>query len=221
MSGVRADRAFFESRAEALARRLLGQRLVRVLEDGTRLAGIIVETEAYLGARDRAAHTFGGRWTARNESMWREGGTAYVYFTYGMHHCMNVVAGRAGDPVAVLIRALEPVEGIEVMEIHRRRKAGEITAPRGGIRGSSRETMTNSRLCSGPARLCQALAIDRSLDGEDMARSSRLFIERVRKRALADRYLVCTPRIGIGYSGEWATRPLRWYIAGNPNVSRT
>lgn len=224
MSGVRAERAFFEAGPEALAKRLLGQRLVRVLEDGTRLAGIIVETEAYLGVRDRAAHTFGGRRTARNESMWREGGTAYVYFTYGMHHCMNVVAGRAGDPVAVLVRALEPVEGMEVMERNRRRRASGTPATPGvegealAIRGRG---LVVTELCSGPARLCQAMAIDRSLDGEDMTRSSRLFIERVRSRAPADRYLVCTPRIGVGYAGEWARRPLRWYIAGNPNVSRT
>ena len=107
----RIPRSFLAVDPEKLARRLLGQRLVRTLGDGTRLAGIIVETEAYLGVRDRAAHSFGGRRTPRNESMFARPGTAYVYFTYGMHHCVNVVCGRRDEPVAVLIRALEPVEG--------------------------------------------------------------------------------------------------------------
>jgi DNA-3-methyladenine glycosylase len=92
-----------------VARRLLGQRLVRVT-DGIRLAGTIVEVEAYLGAEDRAAHTFGGRRTARNESMYLPGGHAYIYFTYGAHFCLNVVCGQRDEGVAVLIRALEPTE---------------------------------------------------------------------------------------------------------------
>src|SRR5882672_5499226 len=92
-----------------LARRLLGQQLVRVLK-GQRLAGIIVETEAYLGAQDRAAHTWNGRRTPRNESMYLPGGHAYVYFTYGNHYCLNVVCGRKDEGVAVLIRALQPME---------------------------------------------------------------------------------------------------------------
>ncbi len=99
---------------QTVARNLLGQRLVRV-DDGRRLAGVIVEVEAYLGLRDRAAHTYGGRRTARNESMYLGGGYAYVYFTYGMHHCLNVVCGGRGDGTAILLRAIEPTEGLEVM----------------------------------------------------------------------------------------------------------
>src|SRR5690606_26066686 len=106
----------------ALARRLLGCRLVRVLDDGVRLTGVIVETEAYCGAADLASHAVGGRRTARNEAMYAKAGTSYVYFTYGMHFCFNVVCGEVDVPLAVLVRALEPVEGIG--EMKRRRAAG-------------------------------------------------------------------------------------------------
>ena len=108
-------RRFFVTDPVSLARKLLGCVLVRQLESGERLAGMIVEPEAYLGIIDRASHTFGSRRTPRNESMWSKAGTAYVYFTYGMHHCMNIAAGRKGDPVAVLIRALEPIPGLATM----------------------------------------------------------------------------------------------------------
>src|SRR5690349_21341655 len=88
------SRSFYSTGSAQLAQRLIGQRLVRVLDGGTRLAGIIVETEAYVGVKDRAAHSFGGRRTPRNEAMYQQAGTAYVYFTYGMHFCMNVVCGE-------------------------------------------------------------------------------------------------------------------------------
>ena len=184
-----------------MARALLGQRLVR-LHEGRRLAGLIVETEAYLGVIDRAAHTWNGRRTARNESMWQEAGHLYVYFTYGMHHCLNVVAGRAGLPVAVLIRALEPVEGVEAMR--RRRSAAR----------------DHTGLCSGPAKLTQALAVDRALDGDDLTKSGRIWIEQERRRSLPASRIRVTPRIGIAYAEDWADRPLRFVVDGNPHVSR-
>ncbi len=209
--GARLAREFYTVGAATLARALIGQRLVRVLEDGTRLAGIIVETEAYLGVKDKAAHTFGGRRTARNESMYAVGGTAYVYFTYGMHFCMNVVAGDAGDPVAVLLRALEPVEGVEVMR-----------GLRGGKRALRAESpppraLKDKDLTSGPGRLCQALAIGRELNGEDLTTSPRLWIER--GESYSPRALVRTTRIGISSAEEWMDRPLRWYVRGNVHVS--
>jgi len=202
-SAERCDRAFFAGDARRLARRLLGQRLVRVLDDGTRLAGTIVETEAYPGVQDRAAHSFGGRRTARTEPMYGPPGTAYVYFTYGMHWCLNAVCGREEEPTAVLIRALEPTEGVE--EMRRRR----------GIGGAKAATL----LCSGPARLCQALEIDREMNGLDLATGESLFVERVRQRALGGAALENTPRIGVGYAGGWAGAMLRWFIRGNPHVS--
>lgn len=187
-----------------LARALLGQKLVRVLDkpDGERLAGTIVEVEAYLGVKDKAAHTCNGRRTPRNESMWGDGGHAYVYFTYGMHHCVNVVASVAGDPVAVLIRGLEPTEGVERM--YKERKAAK----------------KDTDLCSGPAKLCRALQIDRALDGHDLIRGDSLFIERIRKAPLPASQLVTGPRIGVNYAQEWAEKPLRFYIKGNPHVSK-
>jgi len=193
------NRCFYTGDAAVLAQALLGQVLVRVLEDGTRLSGIIVETEAYLGVEDRAAHSFGGRHTARNASMWGPAGHAYVYFTYGMHYCMNVVAEAPGQPSAVLLRALKPVEGIERMRTHR---AVKMAASR----------LREVDLCSGPAKLAQALAIDRALDGADLVTGQTLFIEHGQPLP-ADR-IVAGPRIGVGYAGDWAHKPLRFCAAG-------
>lgn len=195
--------------APELARFLIGRRLVRILPSGERLSGLIVETEAYLGVPDRAAHSYGGRRTPRTEPMFGPPGTAYVYFTYGMHHCMNVAAAPEGDPVAVLLRALEPQEGLETMARHR--GAGAGARGRGAIRPQD--------LCSGPGKLCQALAVDRSFSGVDLTASGELFLEAGVGSAPPER-LVNTPRIGVGYAGEWAAAPLRWYLAGSPHVSR-
>ena len=140
-------RSFFRRDPVWVARKLLGHRLVSGV-GGTRTAGIIVETEAYLGIADKAAHTYEGRRSRRNRTMWGAAGHAYVYFVYGMHHCINVVAGETGDPVAVLIRALEPDAGIDTM-FERRRRARRATD-----------------LCSGPAKLCQALGIDLGFAGD-------------------------------------------------------
>lgn len=200
-------RSFFERDPVTVARALLGQRLVRVL-DGQRLSGVIVETEAYLGVEDKAAHTFGGRRTARNASMWLTGGHAYVYFTYGMHYCLNVVAGREGEPVAVLVRAIEPVEGLNVMRSLR------VARRRTGAKLADRE------LASGPARLCQAMGIDRGLDGVDLTRGNGMFIEQVRKRTLPAGAIAVGPRIGVDYAGEWAKKPLRFWVRGNGHVSK-
>ena len=185
-----------------IAQRLLGQRLVRVI-NRQRLAGTIVEVEAYLGAIDAAAHTYQGRRTKRNEAMYLPGGHAYVYFTYGMHHCVNVVCGKADEGVAVLVRAIEPTEGLARMYRNR------PTAKR------------ESDLCSGPAKLTQALEIDRSMNGTDLRIAKSLFIERVLPRTLPQNRILRTARIGVDYAGEWSDRPLRFVIKGNPWVSRS
>ncbi|HLO40221.1 MAG TPA: DNA-3-methyladenine glycosylase [Phycisphaerales bacterium] len=200
---TRPARSFFEVSPVALASRLMGMRLVRVLEDGTRLSGLIVETEAYCGPRDLGSHAVGGRRTPRNESMYGPAGLAYVYFTYGMHFCMNVVCGEVDEPVAVLLRALEPAEGIEIM--HRQR---------GSLAGKGRKV---TDLCSGPGKLCQAMAIDRGLNGVDLVTSDVLFLERPDGHK-APR-LQRTARIGLNNAGDWTHRPLRWLIPGNPHVS--
>ena len=200
----RAPRAFFGVDPRILARRLIGQRLVRRLNDGTRLSGLIVETEAYCGPADRAAHSFGGHRSERNESMYGEPGTAYVYFTYGMHHCVNVVCGRGGHPVAVLLRALGPVEGIDAMRAHRERG----------------KPLRDRDLCSGPGKLCEALAIDRDLDGEDLVSGRRIWIERVRARAYPASALTNAARVGVESAGDWAGKPLRWCLTASEHVSR-
>jgi len=191
----------FDADPVTTARRLLGQRLVHVVE-GERRAGIVVEVEAYLGPEDRAAHTYGGRRTARNASMWRGGGHAYVYFTYGMHHCMNVVCGPPGAGTAVLLRAVEPTEGLEAM--HADRPAARRVTD----------------LCSGPGRLAQAFALDRRHDGLDLREGRTLWLEALRRRALPESRIRVGPRVGVGYAGPWARRPLRFYVAGSPHVSR-
>lgn len=208
MSGTRRlGRRFFAKDPAALARDLLGCELVRILDDGSRLSGVIVETEAYLGTADRAAHSFGGRRTPRNEAMYARPGTAYVYFTYGMHHCFNVVCGKPDEPVAILIRALEPTRGLDRMDLHRsaRRKADARPLDKCG-------------LCNGPAKLCQALAIDRTLNGVDLTSDPNLLIEP--GRPPEPEAVATTPRIGIASAGAWAEKPLRWLVTTSPCVSR-
>lgn len=199
-------RRFYQRDPVTLAKALLGQTLVRVLDDGERLAGRIVEVEAYLGVEDRAAHTCGGRRTVRNQSMWGQAGHAYVYFTYGMHHCMNIVADRPDVPTAVLLRALEPLEGLVTMRRLRGRN-GKIASHR----------LRDTDLCSGPAKLTQAMAIDRTLDGADMTKRGALFVEKA--EGVEASGIVACGRIGVGYAGEWATRMLRFYERGNVHVS--
>ncbi|MBS0196656.1 MAG: DNA-3-methyladenine glycosylase [Planctomycetes bacterium] len=199
---TRPNRRFFATDAATLAKRLIGCRLVRVLSDGERLSGVIVETEAYLGVQDRASHAFGGRRTARNEAMYSPPGTSYVYFTYGMHFCMNVVCGAVDEPAAVLLRALEPSEGLARMRLFR-------ATP-------SRPAPADTDLCSGPGNLCRALAIDRALNGVDLVESDQIWVERGGFGRLR---LETSPRIGIPNAGEWVDKPLRWFVAGHPHVS--
>lgn len=198
MSQIPLGRRFYRRDPEIVARSLLGQELVRTLDSGEELVGRIVEVEAYLGAIDRAAHTFGGRRTKRNASMWLDGGHAYVYFVYGMHWCFNVVTERAEAPTACLIRALEPVHGFEAMRRHR---------------GVARD----QELCSGPAKLAQALAIDRRLDGVDLTASEALQVRRGLR--VVDSEVERGPRVGVGYADDWAEKPLRFWVRGNAHVS--
>jgi DNA-3-methyladenine glycosylase len=191
----------FRGDAQSLAKSLLGAQLVSILDDGRRVSGSIVETEAYLGVMDRAAHAFGGRRTKRNETMYAAAGTAYVYLIYGMYNCFNVVCGEPDEPTAVLVRALAPIEGIERMREARSKAKRERD------------------LCSGPGKLCQALFIDRSLDGVDLTSSDRLFIKG-EPGPPTDGTLICAPRIGVDYAGAWANKPLRYYLEESEHVSK-
>ncbi|HMM80207.1 MAG TPA: DNA-3-methyladenine glycosylase [Pyrinomonadaceae bacterium] len=193
------DRKFYAREDTAkIARELLGKLLVVASPEG-RVSGMIVETEAYLGEIDRAAHSFGGRRTKRNEVMYGEPGFAYVFFVYGMYNQFNCVTGVAGTPHAILIRGVEPVDGVELMQ-KRRLKAKRLTD-----------------LTSGPGKLCIAMGIDRSLNGEDLL-GSTVFIEEY--RTVPSKEIASGKRIGIDYAGEDADLPLRFWIAGNAFVSR-
>lgn len=176
------------------------------------LRGRVVEVEAYAGPADLAAHSAGGRRTARVASMWGRAGLGYVYFTYGMHHCFNVVAGGEGEPEAVLIRALEPEAGsVAGMRVLRESACG-------------RAVERDRDLCSGPAKLCQSLAIDRGLDGVDLlaggvGSGAGLWLER---GSLGGEMEVASgPRIGLSErAGAWRDRAWRWWLSGNEHVSR-
>ena len=178
-----------------MARELLGCRLVRVV-GGKRMAGVIVETEAYRGEGDPASHAFRGR-TRRNEVMFGEAGRAYVYFVYGNNWCLNVTTEPGGIPGAVLIRAIEPLEGIAYMMIRRKSK-------------SPSRALTN-----GPGKLTQALGVSGELNGVDMTRPGPLFIEAAPKPERSQ--IAASSRVGVtaGKRSKW-----RFYLVGNPFVSK-
>ncbi|MEQ1641945.1 MAG: DNA-3-methyladenine glycosylase, partial [Pyrinomonadaceae bacterium] len=180
-------------------------------ENGERVSGMIVETEAYLGETDRAAHSFGGRRTARNEMTYALGGHVYVFFIYGMYYQLNVVCGKVNIPHVVLIRAIETVEGIETM----RERRSRIKSEPGAIATAS---MPDKNLTSGPGKLCIAMSIDRGLNGEDLL-GDTIWIEQY--RSLLDEEIAVGRRIGIDYAGEDAGKLLRFWLKGNKCVSKS
>jgi DNA-3-methyladenine glycosylase len=195
---MKLSRKFFTRPGTAqIARDLLGKLLV-VPTDGTRVSGMIVETEAYLGIEDRAAHSHGGRRTRRNEITYAEGGHVYVFFVYGMYYQLNFVTGMVDHPHVVLIRAIEPVEGVEIMRERR------------GI-------MPDKNLTSGPGKLCIALDIDRRFNGEDLL-GDKMWLEGYKD--ISNDGIAVGKRIGIDYAGEDAEKPWRFWVKGNPYVSR-
>lgn len=191
---------FYRRPAEIVARDLLGRYLVREL-DGERLVLRLVETEAYLGAPDRASHASGGRRTPRNESLYLPGGHAYVYFIYGMHYCLNAVTGEPEIGSAALLRAGEPVEGEGRMRENR---------------GWTRKTRPGD-LAGGPGKICQALGVGRELDGVPLDQPP-LYI--TRGEPVKDSEVVAGPRIGVDYAGEAAAWPLRFSVRGHGHVSK-
>lgn len=180
----RLPRTFFDRDTELVARELLGCLLVHRSE-GVERIGRIVETEAYLGVGDLAAHSSRGV-TPRTRVMFGPAGHAYVYLIYGMHHCMNIVTEGEGQGTAVLLRALEPVQNLH---------------------GKT----------SGPGLLCRAMDIDRRLNGHDFCSDDLHVLARPAGQTAA---VVQRPRVGVDYAGDWAARPLRFYLEGNRHVSR-
>lgn len=188
-------RAFYRRPTLQVAQATLGKRLVRLEADGARTAGIVTECEAYIGEEDLGCHARSGK-TARNRSMWGPPGHAYVYFTYGMHWMLNLVTEAQGFPAAVLIRALWPTEGIPRI---RHRRGGRAF----------------SALTDGPAKLCQALAVDGELDGGDLcAENASLFLEV--GVAVEDGFVTSSPRVGLNNVPEpWKDIPWRFQVDGH------
>jgi len=193
----RLDRTFFARDTLSVARELLGQRLVRAWS-GQRISGRIVETEAYIGQDDAACHASHGR-TARNAVMFGPAGHAYVYFVYGMHYCFNIVTEVEGFAAAVLVRALQPIEGLEAMRSRRR--------------GRSDDELTN-----GPARLCSALVIDRALNDADLVTGDELWVEE--DDPVPDAWVSTGVRIGVRGVTRARTVPWRFWVRDDPYVSR-
>ena len=184
----------------SISQALLGKVLCTDL-DGGLTSGIIVETEAYQGPADKASHAFGGRHTTRTEVMYRKGGTAYIYLCYGIHHLFNVVTAQSGVPHAILIRAIEPLEGIDIMQI--RRKMDKVS----------------TRLTSGPGSLSTALGLHSRLSGQDMLEKESPFWIEDRGVVIPSKLIVKGPRVGVGYAGSWAKKPWRFRIKDNPWTS--
>ena len=188
-------RAFYARDTVEVARDLVGQILVRRTPEGV-TAGRIVETEAYLGERDPAAHSYRGR-TERVRVQYGPAGCVYVYLVYGMHWCLNFTSGPRGVPEVVLLRALEPVEGLDLMAARR---------------GTDRET----DLCSGPGKLCRAMAVGREQYGADLCREADGLWVEAGEPAETD----ASPRIGVDYAGAAAAWPLRFTARGSRFLSK-
>lgn len=193
------DKDFFQQKTERVARKLLGKVLVRKI-DNKIISGIIVETEGYIGPHDLACHASKGK-TNRTSVMFGEAGVWYAYLIYGFYYCLNIVTEEKDYPSAVLIRALEPSEGIEHMK-------------------QNRNTDAAANLTSGPGKLCQALGINKTYNNTSATeKNSTLFIED-RGIVISPRNIVKTTRIGVDYAGEWKDKLLRFYIKDNKFVSK-
>ena len=187
-------RSFYDRETETVAREMLGT-ILECRTDGGVASGIIVETEAYIGEHDPACHAAAGR-TRRTEPLYGRPGLSYVYFIYGVHWCFNAVTRGEGLPSAVLVRAIQPVEGIELMRERRGPK----------VRGVN--------LTNGPGKLCAALGIDGSMNAQSLQRGQIVIREGSR---IADDRIVEGPRIGITKAADW---PLRFYIRDNAWISK-
>ncbi len=191
---ARLTHQFFDRPVLKVAPELIGATL---LVGGA--GGVIVEVEAYHHT-DPAAHSYGGRRTARNEITYAEGGQVYVFFVYGMYYQLNLVTGLIDHPHVVLIRAVEPVEGVEVMR-------------------ERRGVMKDKNLTSGPGKLCIALGITRELNSEDLTTSERIWVEEYRNFKTQE--IMSGPRVGIDYAEEFIELPWRFWLKGNSFVSKT
>lgn len=195
---MKLSREFYERDGLTVAKELLGKYLVHSTQEGTTV-GKIVEVEAYIGPEDAAAHMYKGLRTSRTEVAFGPGGHAFVYLIYGMYYCFNIVTNIAEKPEAILIRALEPVEGLDRMK--KRRKTEEAV----------------KNLCSGPGKLCMAMAITKEHNAVDLCGDELYLLDRER---VPEKDILSTPRINIDYAGEAKDYPWRYIIRENPFVSK-
>ncbi|WP_378956660.1 DNA-3-methyladenine glycosylase [Pelosinus sp. sgz500959] len=192
------ERIFYERETLDVAKDLLGKYLVHHTKDG-KTVGKIVEVEAYVGVKDRACHAYNGKYTNRTKVMFGQGGHAYVYLIYGVYYCMNIVTNQEDYPEAVLIRALEPCDGLDLMK--RRRKTDKIL-----------------NLCSGPGKLCEAMGISKMENTIDLC-GDKMYL--VSGEVIAPENIIATPRINIDYAEEARDYLWRFTIKDNPFVSKT
>lgn len=196
-----------------IARDLLGMVLVTEFE-GKRTSGRITETEAYRAPEDRASHAFGNRRTTRTETMFQTGGRTYIYLCYGIHHLFNVVTGPEDMAHAVLIRAIEPLEGLNIMQARR----GRVSTP--NQRTIHNPKKIDIRLTNGPGTLAQALGITSAFNGQSLLSSDGpIWIEASDSKILADE-IASGPRIGVDYAGECASWPWRFWLKNSPFVKK-
>ena len=196
---VKLDKIFFQQKTARVAQQLLGKVLVRKLDKKT-ISGIIVETEAYVGPHDLASHASKGK-TDRTSVMFSDAGVWYVYLIYGFYYCLNIVTEKNEYPSAVLIRSLEPLEGIEYMK-------------------QNRKIDILNNLASGPGKLCQALKIDKIFNrASAISKESLLYIED-RGIKISSQDITKSPRVGVDYAGEWKDKLLRFYVKDSKFVSK-
>ena len=193
---IKLPRSFYSRSALDVANDLLGKVLIRRL-GRRKLAGRIVETEAYVGPHDLACHASKGH-TPRTAVMFGPPGFAYVYMIYGFYFCLNVVTEPEGYPAAVLIRAVEPLESVDLM---RKLRSNPVR---------------NENIASGPGKLCMAMSIDKQLNGADLL-GNTIWIE---DRNIDRRPILTSPRVGVDYAGEYKDKPWRFFLDGSPHVSR-
>ena len=196
---------FFKRDTVEVAKSLIGKKIIRNIS-GDFFCAKIVETEAYLGLEDRACHSYGGRITDRNKTLYLPGGHIYVYLIYGMYDLLNIVTRDEEHPEAVLIRGVEPLENLDVISKNRFGKAYEDLS-----------TYQRKNLSNGPGKLSMALGINRSLNGKVLSKDYLYIGE---GEEVPEKDLVITKRIGIDYAGEDANLPLRFCLRDNPYVSK-
>ena len=195
---MRIERKFYMRDAVTVGKDILGKIIVKKTDDGRIMSGRITEVEAYMGITDKASHSYGGRRTKRTEVMYKEGGYSYVFLIYGMYECFNVTAGREGDPQAVLIRGVEPLENKNLMQ-------------------EKRKVKKEKDISNGPGKLTKALGITREDNGADLTAGENIWLE---DDGYKVKDIVETTRIGIDYAEEDALKPWRFYIKDSIFVSK-